>query len=395
MPVIKTTKIYKDIETAHRNGYTTVSLQGSSRSGKTYNAVIWLIKYCLKAPGTRLSIVRATLPALKGSVYIDFKEILMNMLLFDEKALNKSELIYTLPNKSWVEFFSTDSEQKLRGRKRDILFVNEANEITYLEYQQLKIRTSGLVVLDYNPSFSDDHWLCSVNKEPSTLHTISTYRDNPFLEQTIIDRIESLRGKSESLWRIYGLGQQAVIEGLVFKNVNTIDAIPEHITRRWVGMDFGFTNDPTAIIELAATNENLYIHQLCYRTHMLTSDIIRELKSKRPASKIISESADPRLIQEIFRAGLNIHPVKKYPDSIKAGIAKMQEYNIFITKDSPDVIKEFRNYTYEQDKEGKWLNTPIDYFNHAIDAARYIVMQEIMGGERRPIDKGRIAAAVY
>lgn len=190
---IQTTKVYKIVDEAIKNGYTTISAQGSSRSSKTYNILIWLIIYCLNNPGTRLSVVRATLPALKGSVFIDFKEILNKIKIFDEKALNKTELTYIFPNGSWVEFFSTDSEQKLRGRKRDILFVNEANELKYIEWQQLKMRTTKFTLLDYNPSFSDDHWICDVNKEKKTFHFISTYKDNPFLEETIIKEIESLQ----------------------------------------------------------------------------------------------------------------------------------------------------------------------------------------------------------
>lgn len=392
---IQTTRVFSELQNAIDRGVTTVSAQGSSRSSKTYNILIWLILYCLKNRNTRLSIVRATLPAIKGSVFIDFKEILLKMGLYNEKALNKTELIYTLPNGSWIEFFSTDSEQKLRGRKRDILFVNEANEIGFFEWQQLKLRTTRFAILDYNPSFSDEHWICSINKEPKTHHFISTYKDNPFLEQTIIDEIESLKEKNQSLWRVFGLGLQAVIEGLIFKNIELVDEIPERIRRRYAGIDYGFTNDPTAIAEVAIDGADLYIDEKCYRTEMLTGEIIAKLKSDCAGLKIISESADPRMIQEIYRAGINIHPVKKYPGSVEAGIAKMLELNIKITKRSLNAIKEFKNYTYEQDKEGKWLNKPIDCYNHIIDAVRYVVMNEIMGGERKPIDKQRTAAAVY
>jgi phage terminase large subunit len=378
MPKIQTTRIYSEIDSAINKGNTTVSLQGSSRSSKTYNALIWLIVYCLNHANTRLSIVRATLPAIKGSVFIDFKEILMNMLLFDEKKLNKTELIYHFSNGSWVEFFSTDSEQKLRGRKRDILFVNEGNELTFIEWQQLKMRTTRFAILDYNPSFTDDHWICQINKEPKTYHFISTYKDNPFLEQVIIDEIESLKHKNESLWKIYGLGQQAQIEGLIFKNVELIDEMPmsKHIP---VGMDFGFTNDPTAIVEVIITPDTIYLNEICYRTEMVARDIIGVLNNKCQGRRIISESADPRLIKEIHNAGINIIPVEKFQGSIEAGITKMLEYKICVTKKSYNVIKELKNYTYQQDKEGKWLNKPIDQFNHAIDAVRYIVLTEVLG----------------
>ena len=395
MPKIQTTRIFSDIEQAVAQGYTTISLQGSARSSKTYNVLIWLIVYCLSHPNTRLSIVRATLPAIKGSVLVDFKEILQRMGIYNERSLNKSELIYTFANGSWAEFFSTDSEQKLRGRKRDILFVNEANELGFIEWQQLKMRTTRLSIIDYNPSFSDEHWICeTVNQDPRTFHSVTTYLDNPFLEQTVIDEIESLREKNQSLWQVYGLGQQAVIEGLVFKHFGICETIPPHVRHRFIGMDFGFTNDPTAICEVALDGDALYIDEIAYRTQMLSSDIITTLREAAPKMRIISESADPRLIQEIYRAGIDIHPVKKFPGSIEAGLAKMQEYRIIITKRSTNVAKELRNYTYRQDKDGRWLNVAIDCYNHAIDAVRYVVMEQFMAGQRRKIDLGRLQRLV-
>lgn len=249
--------------------------------------------------------------------------------------------------------------------------------------------------MDYNPSFSDDHWICGVNQDSRTYHFISTYKDNPFIEQSIIDEIEGLRTKNQTLWQVYGLGQQAVIEGLIFKQVEAISEIPVNVKRRWVGMDFGFTNDPTAIVEVAIQDNDLYIDERAYATQMLSNDIIRVLKSECERMKVISESADPRLIQEIYRAGINIHPVQKFGGSIEAGITKMLEFKIHITARSCNVIKEFKNYTYQQDKEGKWLNEPIDCYNHAIDAVRYVIMNEVLGGERKPINKARIARAVY
>lgn len=389
MPRVQTTRIFTEIENAVSSGYTTISEQGSSRSGKTYNTLIWLIVYLLKHSGLRLSIVRKTLPSLKGSVFIDFKEILCNMGIFNEKALNKSEMTYQFDNGSWVEFFSTDSEQKIRGRKRDLLYCNEANELSFIEWQQLKMRTTMFAIIDYNPSFSDDHWLCEVNKDPRTYHFITTYKDNVFLEQTIIDEIESLKYKNESLWRVYGLGLQAVIEGLIFKNVELVDDIPEHVKKRWRGMDLGYTNDPTAIVDVGLCGNDLYVDEICYRTEMLTSDIIRTLKDGSRL-KVISESADPRLVQEVYRAGINIHPVVKTKGSVEAGITKMLEYNIKITRRSVNVHKEFKNYTYAQDKEGRWLNQPIDAFNHAIDAIRYVILNEVLGGLKKPVDQNKL-----
>lgn len=378
MKTIQTTNIYSKVDNALKQGFTTISAQGSSRSSKTYNILIWLIVYLLRNPNSRLSIVRATLPSLKGSVFVDFKEILYKMDIFDEKALNKSELVYTFPNGSWVEFFSTDSEQKIRGRKRDVLYCNEANELKFIEWQQLKMRTTKFAIVDYNPSFSDDHWLCELNKDARTHHFISTYKDNPFLEQTIIDEIESLQHKNKSLWQIYGLGQQAIIEGLIFEKFEIVDEIPQWTKKRFIGIDFGFTQDPTAIVEVAFLDNKIYIDEICYKTKMLTSDIVSELREYKKY-KVISESADPRLVQEIYNTGINIHPVTKGQGSVMEGISKMLEYEIYVTKKSANLIKEFKNYTYQQDKSGKWLNVPIDSFNHGIDAIRYVILEEILG----------------
>ena len=398
MPRIQTTKVYAELDQAVKAGYTTISEQGSSRSGKTFNTVIWLVSYLMNHKGLRLSVVRKTLTALKGSVYLDFKEVLILFGLWEwkDKALNKSDFTFVFPNGSWIEFFSTDDEQKLRGRKRDICYVNEANEISALEWQQLKMRTTMFTIADYNPSFSDEHWLCSVNNDPRTYHFITTYKDNPFLEQTIVDEIESLRNKNKSLWQIYGLGLQAVVEGLVFTNVEIVDDIPHYATKHhWRGMDFGYAADPTAIVDVYYHNGTLYLDEICYRTEMLASDIIRELKGHNGAVETITESADPRLIQEIYRGGCNVKPVVKYPGSIMAGITKMLEFKICVTKQSTNAIKELKNYTWAQDKEGKWLNQPIDAFNHIIDATRYVVMMKIMGGQPKPLDKTRLANIAY
>ena len=397
MPKIQTTKVYTELDQAIRAGYATISEQGSSRSGKTYNTVIWLCTFLLNHGGLRLSVVRKTLTALRGSVLIDFKDVLIKMNLWDwrDKAFNKSDFTFTFPNGSWIEFFSTDDEQKLRGRKRDICYVNEANELSPLEWQQLKMRTTMFTIADYNPSFSDDHWLCSVNSDPRTYHFITTYKDNPFLEQTIIDEIESLQFKNQSLWRIYGLGLQAIIEGLIFTNVEYIDEIPERAKKRyhWRGCDWGYSLDPTAIEDVYFFDGCLYVDEICYQTGMLSSDIIRILKEHDGAVETICDSADPRLIQEIYRGGCNVKPVTKYPGSVQAGITKMQEFSkIYITNRSTNIIKEFKNYVWMQDKEGKWLNKPVEGGDHAIDGVRYVVSEKILGGRPNPVNLTKIAS---
>lgn len=390
---IQTTKIFKTIDTVVKQGYSTISLQGSARSSKTYNTLIWLILYCLNHPNTYLSIVRKTLPALKASAFLDFKEILTKLQYFNRKSLNKSDMTYTFDNGSCVDFFSTDNEQKLRGRKRDILFVNEANEINFLEYKQLSMRTTKIIIIDYNPSFSDEHWISKLNQDSGTYHFITTYRDNPFLGQKQIEEIESLKTQNQSLWQIYGLGQQAEIEGLIFKNIKTVKVFPD-CKHEYIGIDFGYANDPTAIVRVGINGKYLYLDEIAYNTQLLTADIISILKEQCKNDRIISESADPRLVQEIYRAGLNIHPVVKYKGSIEAGLQKMQEYSISVTERATNIYKELKNYTYQQDKEGKWLNQPIDKFNHAVDAVRYVILSEVLGGNKRPLNYSAILDAI-
>jgi phage terminase large subunit len=384
---MQTTRIYEILDEAVNNGFTIVSAQGSSRSSKTYNILIWLIVYALSNPNTSISIVRKTLPAIRRSVLRDLQEILGKMNLYSFFEFNKSELVFTFSNGSFIELFSTDDEQKIRGSKRDVLFVNEANELLFVDWQQLKMRTTKLAILDYNPSFSDDHWICTLNKDKRTFHFITTYKDNPFLEQTIIDEIENLQYTNPSLWQIYGLGLQAQVEGVIFKNIDTIKEMPQYLKHRCIGIDYGFTNDPTAIIECGVYENDLFVNELEYSTQLLTSEIIKVLKERKEL-KSISE-VDPRLIQEISNAGLMIEQVKK--TDIMIGIARMQEFNhIYITEQSNNVLKEFRNYTYIQDKNGKWINKPIDKFNHAIDAIRYYVIMELMTRQAQGITKSKV-----
>lgn len=380
MPHVFLAKNYMRVKAAKEAGFTTCSLQGSSRSAKTYSVVQFLCMLCYNIPGMTVSVIRAGMPSIKRTVYRDFKDVMLSFGWWNEKSMNKSEFVYTFPNGSWIEFFSTDNEQKVRGSKRRILFVNEANELSFIEWQQLQMRTTEFSILDYNPSFSEEHWINQVNEEKSTYWFISTYKDNPFLEQKVIDEIESLKWKNPSLWRIYGLGQRAIVEGLVFENVVVDDYIPVEAHRHhWIGLDFGYTNDPTAIVDVFLWGNDLYVDERCYRTKMTTDDIIRELKAIKGDLEIISESADPRLVDEIYNAGLNIKPVTKFQGSINAGIMKMQQFKIHVTRRSVNIRKEFNNYTWQQDKEGKWRNVPIDMWNHGLDGIRYVVLDKVLG----------------
>lgn len=289
---------------------------------------------------------------------------------WNQRCMNKTDFIYTFPNGSWIEFFPATDDQRLRGRKRMILYVNEANELTFDEWTQLKLRTTLFTLIDYNPSFDDEHWIeQKVNNSPRTKFFISTYKDNPFLEQHVIDSIEELRDTSPSLWQVYGLGQRAIVEGRIFKQFEVVDELPPQARRhKFLGMDFGYANDPTAIVLVSIVGRTIYLRELCYRTKMLTNDIINELKLQQWQPKVWADSAEPREIEEIYNAGIDVHAVKKYPGSIKAGLQKMQEYKLVVSRDSVNLIKELKSYVYRKDKNGKWLNEPVDAFNHCFTA---------------------------
>lgn len=380
---IQVSRVYNVIQSAFDAGYSTVSAQGSARSSKTYTIVIWLIVRCLSFPGTTVAVVRGTRPALKGTVYRDFKDIMQRMGQWSDKCMNLTDFIYTFPNGSWIEFFPATDDQRLRGRKRMILYVNEANELSFDEWTQLKLRTTLFTLIDYNPSFDEDHWIVTkVNNSPRTKFFISTYKDNPFLEQSVIDSIEELKDTSPSLWQVYGLGQRAIIEGRIFKSFEIVDELPPQARRhRFLGLDFGYTNDPTAIVLVSIVGKTIYLDELCYRTQMGTEDIIKELKQQQVwMPKVWADSAEPREIDEIYNTGIDIHGVKKYPGSVKAGLQKMQQFKLVVTRRSVNLIKELKSYVYRRDKNGKWLNEPVDAFNHCFTADTLVTTS--MGAKR-------------
>lgn len=374
---IATTPIFNMVQEAYDKHFVNACFQGGSRSGKTYNIMIWLVVHAMKNAGVKIAVVRQTRPAIEASSFEDFKNIMLYMGLWRESNLNVTKLRYTFENGSVMEFFGCDDEQRVRGRKRDVLFCNEANELSLDVWNQLKMRTTRFTICDFNPSFSDEHWLCNVNNDyDKTYFKITTYKDNPFLEQEIVDWIESYKDTNESMWQIYGLGIQRVVEGLVYPNYELVTRWPPWVTKQYIGIDFGFTNDPTAIVRVGLYRDDIYIDEIAYSRGMLTADIIKVLQgAKCKGLQIISESADPRLVREISRAGLHITPVKKggRTPSILAGIEAVQSKHIYITEHSTDVEKEIRNYTFSQGKDGTWSNIPIDKWNHAMDALRYVV----------------------
>ena len=300
----------------------------------------------------------------------DFLEILRTHEIYNENNHNKSSSEYRLYG-NLVEFTSLDQSQKIRGRKRDLLFINEANELFWEDWQQLVFRTQERIVLDYNPS-DEYHWIYDKVITRSDCDFFkTTYLNNPFLEDAIKIEIERLKETDDQYWKIYGLGEKAGSIATIFKYTE-VNKIPEGADLIAMGMDYGYTNDPTVLASVYRDEENIYIEEHLYRTQMTTQDIHDFLVDKGfERSLIYADSAEPRLNDELRRMGHNIHPSLKGKDSVNAGIDLLKRYKIHVLSSSTNAVQEFRNYKWQEDKTGKLINTPVDANNHVIDSCRY------------------------
>ena len=358
-------------------------VQGGTSSSKTFSIIPLLIDYAIKNPKSEISIVSESLPHLKRGAIRDFLKIMDWIGLYDDNKWNRSSSIYTFDNKSYIEFFSCDSADKLRGDRRDILFVNEANNVDFESFNQLSIRTRKFVYLDFNPS-EEFYAHTELMNDSDSSFIILTYKDNEALEKTIVKDIEKMEEKAKTStywanrWRVYGLGLIGLIEGVIFDNWSLCDDIPEQAQYLGSGLDFGFSSDPTCLIELYRFNQELYIQEGFYEKGLHNSDIVKRIKQRFNNNLIVADCADPKSISEISMNGINILPCTKGADSIKFGIDLLQQHKINITKDSLNVIKEFRNYKWVVDINGKNTGVAIDAFNHTIDSIRYIATHTLV-----------------
>ena len=365
---ISTTNIYQILE--DNKDKRLLLFQGSARSGKTWNILIWLVIHILQTPNITLSIVRKTLPALKGSVLRDLKEILEQLNQYDPNRWKKQDGYYEFPNGSVIEWFSTDEEQKLRGRKREILFVNEANEITRDEYIQLSIRTTGQIIMDYNPSDIESYIYDLIETEPDVVFHKSTYKDNPFLTDEIIKEIESLKDKDNNLWRVFGLGERGVSTTNVFNTFHITDEFPIDGGKVYRALDFGY-NDPSALVEVRKIDDNIYIRELLYLRGLTSDDLVEKIQTLNieRTDDLWCDSARPEIIEDLKRKRINAKPVKKH--TILHGIDLIKRHKVYIHEQSTNIIDEFNSYKWKTNKDGKVLDVPEDDNNHAIDAIRY------------------------
>jgi phage terminase large subunit len=345
---------------------------GGTGASKTISILLWMIQRAMvdKYRGELMSVVSEFFPHLKRGVIRDFQNIMEEHGYWDESCYNRTDCIYTFPTGTKLEFFSADQPGKVRGPRRDILFINEANNISYEIYTQLEVRTKKIIWMDWNPV--QEFWFYGEVKGKEDVDFITlTYKDNEALDKGIVAAIES-RMHNKNWWKVYGLGELGDTEGKIYKNWAFIDEVPHEARLERRGLDFGYTNDPSALVDIYYYNGGYIIDEALYQKGMTNKQIADFiLNCEYPSTMVVADSAEPKSIDELRSYGVNIIPVVKGKDSVAQGIQFVQDQRISVTKTSYNVIKEYRNYLFEVDKDGKVTNDPSPVFNHSMDAVRY------------------------
>ena len=355
-------------------------VQGGTSSSKTYTIIPMLIDFAVKNPLSEISIVAESIPHLRRGAMKDFIKIMIETGNYIDSHFNKSNLKYTFGNDSYIEFFSADQPDRLRGARRDVLFINECNNIAFESYHQLAIRTKKFIYLDYNPT--SEFWVHNeLIGDSETDFIILTYKDNEALDPAIVKEIEKAKEKAktssywDNWWKVYGLGQTGLVQGIIFPDWKIIDHLPKEARLLGVGIDFGYTNDPTTAVGLYKYNDGYILDEILYSTGLVNREIYNRLKDIQ--SNFIADSAEPKSIQELQTFGLSVIGATKGADSVNHGIQLLQGEKISMTARSTNLIKEARNYSWDKDKVGNQIGKPIDTFNHCIDAVRYVATSVI------------------
>lgn len=346
------------------------AVQGGTSASKTVSIVIYLIARCQsdKKP-TLTSIVSESFPHLKRGVMRDFLLIMEEHDYFDPKRWNRSDYTYTFETGSKLEFFSADMPSKVRGPRRDRLFINEANNIPYEAFDQLEVRTKDFIFIDWNPT--NEFWYYDeVANRTDCEHLILTYLDNEALDKNIVDSIEQRKNRTQ-WWKVYGLGLLGEVEGKIYKGWDIIDEVPKYARLERYGVDFGYSNDPSAIVAIYYYDGGYILDEILFRKGMSNKQLADTIINTEQSPLVIADSAEPKSIDEIKSYGVNIQPASKGKDSVNTGIQLIQDQHVSMTKRSVNIIKEYRNYLWETDKEGKILNKPEHLFSHSMDAIRY------------------------
>lgn len=357
------------------------AVQGGTSASKTISILLLLINAAQsdKTP-TLTSIVSESFPHLKRGAMRDFLQIMEQHRYFKDKNWNKSDFIYTFETGSKIEFFSADQPSKVRGPRRDRLFINEANNVPYEAFDQLEVRTKDFIYLDWNPT--TEFWFYDqVQPRDDVDHAIITYRDNEALDESIVRSIEQ-RKSNKAWWQVYGEGQVGEIETRIYTGWSIIDEVPEEARLERYGLDFGYSNDPTAIVAVYYLNGRYIWDEITYQKG-LSNKMIADILLQQPKARIVADSAEPKSIDELKSYKLTVVPANKGPGSVLQGIQNVQQQWISVTKRSINIIKEYRNYVWITDKDGRIINEPVDIYNHTMDAGRYAM--ESLRPNKKPV----------
>lgn len=346
------------------------AVQGGSSASKTISILLYLIARAQSdKKSTLTSVVSESIPHLKRGALRDFKNILQAHKYWSDSNWNATDSIYTFETGSQIEFFSTDNGKKLRGARRDRLFMNEANNCTLDAFEQLEMRTKEFAFLDWNPT--NEFWFYTevLPFRDDVEHIILTYRDNEALDQAIVRSLEQ-RKHRKGWWKVYGEGQLGEVEGKIYKGWTVISEIPEEARLTIRGLDFGYSNDPSSIVDIYYWNGAYILDEKLFQKG-LSNRQLADVLTDDESVVVVADSAEPKSIDEIRSYGVNIIGALKGKGSVNQGIQLVQDQKIFVTQRSANILKEYRNYLWETDKNGKILNKPEHTFSHSMDAIRY------------------------
>jgi phage terminase large subunit len=357
-----------------------IFLRGSSRSGKTRAAIQILIVEALVQPKLTITIARETQVSIKNTILVDFQEEMEKLDLWDEKSYNKVDMLFRFKNGSTVRFIGLDDKTgKLRGMKSDIVMVDEVNTIEMNSFVQLDIRTEKYIITAYNPQIPTDWWGLDYEKKDKGCVLISTWRENAFLDERIIESINSLKETDHDLWLIYSESQIVPPREIVYQKPEIYEGEPHGTKYTYYGLDFGFSSDPAALVEVKVRDKDLFVRELIYQQGLTNDDLLHLMRNEHNLDRthdIVADSAEPKSIEELNRGGLKVRGCSKGANSVLFGIQKVRQHKIYVHKDSTNLIQEFENYRYKKDRSGRVTNQT-QGLDHLLDGLRYVVAEFI------------------
>lgn len=372
----KTSELYLKIQDSLKENKRYIFLRGSSRSGKSYTALQHIIITCLTNPNKIVTIARETQVSIKNTILVDFKDIMESIGRWDESRFNKVEMVYKFPNKSIIRFIGLDDTTgKLRGLKSHIVMVDEVNTVSFESFVQLDIRTEEYIICAYNPEITEDWWGLEYESKDNGIMIHTTWRDNPFLDKRIIQSIQELKHLDPDLYQIYSEGKIVPPREKIFVNYEKYDELPKNVKESYIGLDWGYSTDPCAVVQVWITEKEIYCKELLYQAGTTNQDLIFLLNDLIDKNMmIICDSSEPKSIQDLRRAGFDIRGVKKGSGSVLYGIQKMKQKKIYIHEESFNLYREFTELKFKRDRSGRVTNQPVGD-DHLIDSVRYVVTE--------------------